>query len=86
MTRTRQVEMFDDQQYVNPKDAIWLNVPSSHPPPPQQFCSICGEEWDNLLMMGDEEVCESGKCEEQATAKQREIDKQEAADSGEEEQ
>lgn len=82
MKRAFQAELFDDQQYVNPKDAIWLNVPSSHPPPPPQFCSVCGVEWDNLLMMGDEEVCEREECEDYATAKQREMDASEAEAAG----
>ena len=61
MKTATQVEMFETPP--NPKDKIWLDVPSSWPPSPPQFCSVCGAEDDNLLMIGDEEVCENEECE-----------------------
>lgn len=66
MKTATQVEMFETPP--NPKDKIWLDVPNSWPPSPPQLCSVCGAEDDNLLMIGDEEVCERETCEDYATS------------------
>jgi hypothetical protein len=52
----------------DPRNATWLDAPNLWPPSPPQLCSVCGAEEDNLLMIGDEEVCERETCEDFANS------------------